>query len=329
MSSRVLYAQLISAIVSALITVLFTPLIMKVALRFGAGRSPHKRDVHTGVVPRWGGIAIYLGFFLGIMAAVMLLGRIPHGIIHLREPSILKAILLGGTLLIIVGSIDDVYELPAWPQLLAQLAAAGILLAYGIRIDVLRNPFVQHSSMISLGFWQYPITILWVVGVINAINWIDGVDGLAAGVCAIAAGTLAIMGIRADYPTISLIAMALVGGCLGFLVYNFNPAKIFMGGGALFIGFIIAAISACGAFKVATTVALGAPLIVLGLPITDVIFVIFRRFTHGKPIYKADKSHLHHRLLAYGFSQRQTVLILYTVCFILSLVALLIYGVKN
>src|SRR6266508_2394860 len=147
--------------------------------------------------------------------------------------------------------------------------------------------------------------------VTNAINWIDGMDGLAAGVCAIAAMTLALMAVQSGQPALALLAASLCGSLLGFLRYNFNPAKIFMGGGALFVGFTLAAISTVGAFKVATTMAIGAPLLVLGLPLLDTTLVIFRRWRTGRPIYQADKSHLHHHLLALGYSQRQTVLILY------------------
>lgn len=326
MNQAILTAIFVGIAVAAAVTISVTPLIKQLALRCGAARAPVARDVHQGVIPRWGGLAIYLGFMVGLVVAVVMLGRGEHMVSHASEPSLLKAIVAGGTLLILVGALDDIYELPAWPQLLAQLAAAGILIGFGIRIDVFTNPFAPSQTLISLGYWQYPITVLWVVGIINAINWIDGVDGLAAGVCAIAAGTLAVMGVRADYPTLSLIAVVLFGSCMGFLFHNFNPAKIFMGGGALFTGFVVAAVSAAGAFKVATTAALAGPLIVLGLPIFDVVFVIFRRFFKGKPIYKADKSHLHHRLLARGFSQRQTVVILYLASICLSFLALAVIG---
>jgi UDP-GlcNAc:undecaprenyl-phosphate GlcNAc-1-phosphate transferase len=178
--------------------------------------------------------------------------------------------------------------------------------------------------MLSLGLWSYPVTLLWIVGVTNAINWIDGLDGLAAGICAIASLALALMAVQSAHPALGLLAGALCGSLLGFLRYNSAPARIFMGGGALFVGFCLATIAAVGAFKAATAMALLVPVLILGVPIFDSMFVVVRRLVKGQAIYKADKSHLHHRLLARGFTQRSTVFILYAVSLGLSTLALLL-----
>ena len=214
-------------------------------------------------------------------------------------------------------------ELAIDEQIVVQILCALLVIPFGVRIEFLTDPF-HPGHMIYLGLWAAPLTVLWIVGVTNAINWIDGLDGLAAGVCAIAAMTLALMAVQSGQPALALLAASLCGSLLGFLRYNFNPAKIFMGGGALFVGFTLAAIAAAGAFKVAAAMAIMVPILVLGVPIFDTAFVIIRRFLSGHPIYQADKSHLHHRLLARGFTHRQTVVILYIVSLGLSAVAVLL-----
>jgi UDP-GlcNAc:undecaprenyl-phosphate/decaprenyl-phosphate GlcNAc-1-phosphate transferase len=269
-------------------------------------------------------VAIYLAFLAAIAVSL--------AVVHLcfgravRWPTLLAGfgVFLGGTLLSLVGAWDDLKDLSAGKQMLAQIVCALIVIPFGVRIEFLTDPF-HPGHMIYLGAWAYPVTLVWIVAVTNAINWIDGMDGLAAGVCAIAAMALALMAVQSSQPALALLAAALCGSLLGFLRYNFNPAKIFMGGGALFVGFTLAAISAVGAFKVAATMAILVPILILGVPIFDTAFVIARRFMQGKPIYQADKSHLHHRLLARGFTQRQTVLILYMVSFSLSVLATFLY----
>jgi UDP-GlcNAc:undecaprenyl-phosphate GlcNAc-1-phosphate transferase len=204
--------------------------------------------------------------------------------------------------------------------LVAQVGCAALLIPFGVRIDVLSHP-LHPGGYLYLGAWSYPLTILWIVTVTNAINWIDGVDGLAAGVCAIASMALALMAAQRGQAAPALMAGALCGGLLGFLRYNFAPARIFLGGGALFVGFALASIATVGAFKATTAVAVAVPLLILGVPIVDSAVVITRRLLARQPIYRADRGHLHHRLLARGFTPRQTALVLYAVSLGLSAVA--------
>jgi UDP-GlcNAc:undecaprenyl-phosphate GlcNAc-1-phosphate transferase len=306
------------------IAYLLTPIVQRAAVRYGAAHAPRARDIHQEPVPRWGGVAIYLAFLAAVVVSI--------AVVHLwfgravLWPTLMAGfgVFLGGTLLSLVGAWDDLKDLSAGKQMLAQIVCALIVVPFGVKIEFLTDPF-HPGHMIHLGAWAYPVTLIWIVAVTNAINWIDGMDGLAAGVCAIAAMTLALMAVQSSQPALALLAASLCGSLLGFLRYNFNPAKIFMGGGALFVGFTLAAISAVGAFKVAATMAILVPILILGVPIFDTAFVIARRFMQGKPIYQADKSHLHHRLLARGFTQRQTVLILYMVSFSLSVLATFLY----
>jgi UDP-GlcNAc:undecaprenyl-phosphate GlcNAc-1-phosphate transferase len=229
-------------------------------------------------------------------------------------------LVLGGLILSIVGAIDDRWELSAGKQIIVQVACAALVVPFGVEIRFLSNPF--SSQMIDLQWLSYPVTILWLVGVANAVNWIDGIDGLAAGVTAIAACSMALLAAWSKQPALTLLAAALFGALVGFLRYNFNPAKIFMGGGAQVVGFLLAGVSAVGAFKVPMAAAMALPVLILALPIFDTASVIVRRWRAGRPIYQADKSHLHHRLLELGYSQRQTVLILYGISVSLCLVAL-------
>jgi UDP-GlcNAc:undecaprenyl-phosphate/decaprenyl-phosphate GlcNAc-1-phosphate transferase len=319
-----LLAAVACAALAAGIAYLLTPVVQRAALRHGAAHAPRARDIHQEPVPRWGGVAIYLAFLTAVLVSLAVmhlwLGRL------VRWPTLMAGfgVFLGGTLLSLTGAWDDLKELSAGKQMLVQLLCALVVIPFGVKIEFLTDPF-HSGQMIYLGAWTYPLTVIWIVSVTNAINWIDGMDGLAAGVCAIAAMTLAIMAVQSGQPALALLAASLCGSLLGFLRYNFNPAKIFMGGGALFVGFTLAAISAVGAFKVAATMAIVVPILILGVPIFDTAFVIVRRFMQGKPIYQADKSHLHHRLLARGFTQRQTVLILYMLSFGLSVLATFLY----
>jgi UDP-GlcNAc:undecaprenyl-phosphate GlcNAc-1-phosphate transferase len=319
-----LLAAMACAALAAGIAHLLTPVVQRAAIRYGAAHAPRARDIHQEPVPRWGGVAIYLAFVIALAVSLAVLhlwlGRL------VRWPTWMAGfgVLLGGTLLSLTGAWDDLRELSAGKQMLVQLLCALVVIPFGVRIEFLTDPF-HPSNMIFLGLWAYPITVVWIVAVTNAINFVDGMDGLAAGVCAIAAFTLALMAVQSGQPALAILAASLCGSLLGFLRYNFNPAKIFMGGGAPFVGFTLAAISAVGAFKVAATMAIMVPILVLGVPIFDTAFVIIRRFQQGQPIYQADKSHLHHRLLARGFTQRQTVLILYMVSFSLSVLATLLY----
>lgn len=296
-----------------------TPVARSLGKRFGAAPAPRGRDVHEKPVPRWGGLAIFAAFTLSLLVSAVILhfylGR-PIALSTLRAGG---GLLLAGLILTIVGAIDDVKDLPASRQLLAQVACALLVVPFGVEVRFVTNPFSETA--IDLRWLAVPITVIWLVAVANAVNWVDGIDGLAAGVSAIAALTLALLAAWSRQPALALLAGALFGSLVGFLPYNFNGASIFMGGGAQVVGFLLAAISALGAFKAPVAVALIVPLLVLALPLFDTAAVIYGRLRAGRPIYAADKSHLHHKLLARGYTQRQAVLILYAISFGLCLVA--------
>ena len=286
-------------------SMLLTPLVRRFAIRFGAVDEPglrHARGVHNRPVPRLGGVAIFTAFALAASTASGLADRDHLGI------------LLGGLLIVIVGVIDDFRPLSARIKLVGQLAAAVVLVLFGVRINEVTNPF---GGLIFLGHWSAPLTVLWVVTMINVVNFIDGLDGLAAGVTSIASLTLLFVSVKqgqADLADMVLFAAALAGATLGFLPYNFNPARIFMGdSGSMFLGYALAAISANGLAKSATTVGLVVPVLAMGLPIFDSSFAILRRYLNHRPVYEADHGHVHHRLLDLGLTQKQAVLVLYGV----------------
>lgn len=271
---------------------------------------PGERKVHTQPIPQVGGWAIYLTFLLVVLLTLKLKGQ-------------LLGILLGGSLILILGTIDDLFNLPAKVKLVGQILAALILLFFGVKISFVTNPL---GGMIYLGGWGVLVTVLWVVGITNALNLIDGLDGLAAGISIIAAATffcLSYLGKPAE--TILVLSLILMGSSLGFLRYNFSPARVFMGdSGSMFLGFTLSAIAVMGAFKSAATLALLAPILVLGVPILDTAFAIVRRLKSGQPAFQADKEHIHHKLLQLGLSQRQTVLLIYLVSIFLGAIALIL-----
>ena len=279
-----------------LCSILFTPIVKKIAFKIGATDQPNHRKVHQKLMPRLGGLAIYISFILGIV---------------LFNPynSSSKFILLGSIIIVITGVLDDLYELNAQLKLGAQLSAALIVIFFGgIQVTFINIPF---GGELQLGFFSIPITILWIVGVTNAINLIDGLDGLAAGVSSIALITMSWMALIMGDMYVLTVSLIVLGSTLGFLVYNFHPAKIFMGDtGALFLGYMISVLSLLG-FKNVTFISFIVPVIILGVPLSDTFFAIIRRLVNKKPLSAPDKSHLHHCLLQFGFSHRLTVLIIY------------------
>ncbi|EAX47438.1 glycosyl transferase, family 4 [Thermosinus carboxydivorans Nor1] len=286
-----------------------TPHVKELAIKAGALDAPDARKVHTHPIPRLGGLAIYLGFVLAVLASM-----------HVNRE--IMGLLMGGTVILVVGIIDDLKQLPARVKLLGQIVAAMVLLLFNVRIEWLTNPF---GDMIYLDYFSIPLTILWVVGLTNTVNLIDGLDGLAAGVSTIASITILLVALQQNFWTVAILTAALAGSALGFLYHNFNPAKIFMGDtGSMFLGYMLAAVSILGTVKSAATIALVVPIVALGLPIMDTAFAIIRRYSSGQPIFKPDKGHLHHRLLAMGLTQRQAVLLMYVIsgCLGLSAIAL-------
>ncbi|EIW15938.1 MULTISPECIES: glycosyltransferase family 4 protein [Pelosinus] len=286
-----------------------TPRVKDFAIKVGALDAPDDRKVHTKPIPRMGGLAIYAAFVLAVLASMYVSREV-------------MGLLVGGTVILIVGIIDDLKPLPARVKLLGQIIAAAVLVMFDIKIEWLTNPF---GEMIYVEYLAIPLTILWVVGLTNTVNLIDGLDGLAAGVSTIASVTILLVALQQNFWTVAVLTAALAGSALGFLQHNFNPAKIFMGDtGSMFLGYMLAAISILGTVKSAATIALIVPIVALGLPILDTAFAIIRRYMSGRPIFKPDKGHLHHRLLEMGLTQKQAVLLMYVMsgCLGLSAIAL-------
>ncbi|MBR6636770.1 MAG: undecaprenyl/decaprenyl-phosphate alpha-N-acetylglucosaminyl 1-phosphate transferase [Phascolarctobacterium sp.] len=290
------------------VSYVLTPYIKKLAFKIGAVDRPDNRKVHKKIMPRLGGLAIYIAFMIGCVASMEITWDI-------------FGILLGGTLIVALGVADDVYQLPAKVKLLGQIAAACVLVIFDIRIEWVNNPL---GGYFYLDMLSIPFTIFWVISFTNVVNLIDGLDGLAAGVSAIASLTVILVAVQMGYFHVAVLTAALAGAIIGFIRYNFNPATIFMGDtGSMFIGYMLAAISVYGAVKTAATIALIVPAIALGLPILDTAFAIMRRYVNGRPIFQPDKGHLHHRLLATGMSHKETVLFMYGITAVLCIGAVL------
>ena len=234
--------------------------------------------------------------------------------------------LLGAVVIVILGIFDDIYALPALPKLLVQIAAAAVAVLMGNQIEVLSNPNIFSSNPYwDLGFLSIPISVFWIVGITNAVNLIDGLDGLACGVSTISSMTMLVIALTVAEPDVALLMAALAGGCIGFLPYNLNPAKIFMGDtGSTFLGFILATVSIEGLFKSYAIISFAVPFLMLGLPIFDTCFAILRRVSHGQSPMSPDRGHIHHRLIDMGFNQKQAVAVLYVISAILGLSAVVL-----
>ena len=305
---------ILAFVISLLASFLLTPSVKKLAFKIGALDKPEKRKVHTHVMPRLGGLAIYCGFIIAILCTV-----------HINKDVL--GIITGGTFIVLLGVLDDKYSLPAKVKLLGQIVAALILCAFDIKIEWLNNPW---GGYFYLDLFSVPFTVFWVISFTNVVNLIDGLDGLAAGVSGIASITVILVAVQQGFYSVAVITAALAGGIIGFIRYNFNPASIFMGDtGSMFIGYMLAAISIFGAVKSAATIALIVPAVALGLPIMDTAFAILRRYTNGRPIFQPDKGHLHHRLLAMGMSQRQAVVLMYAISAALSVAAVVLTEVDG
>ncbi len=314
-------SYIVPLMVSFIIALIATPICRKVAFKLGAFDIPKDdRRMHKKPIPYLGGVAIYLAV---IISALIYLPMNDRALI---------ATLLGATLIMVSGLIDDFIDLSPKKKLLFQIAAGLILILGGVRIEFLTYPFpTSLPSKIVLSLWiSIPITLFWVVGITNTINLIDGLDGLSAGVTAISSLSLMLVAYKLGYMETVKISGILAGAVLGFLPYNFNPASIFMGdAGALFLGFMLAAISIEGVMKSAATIAVVVPILVLGIPIFDTTFAICRRLAKGQHPMQADKGHLHHRLLRRGHSQKKTVLILYSISIFFGATAVSIVKVNS
>jgi UDP-GlcNAc:undecaprenyl-phosphate GlcNAc-1-phosphate transferase len=317
---------LASLIAGALLGLLLTPVVTTVSMSLGLVDAPGGRKVHSTAVPRIGGLAIVVAATLAVLLVgwwLPMVGTPPD-----FRP--LQPVVLGAALVFAVGLLDDFTTLSVAPKLVVQSVAAGVVMASGLLIERL----TVGTITIQLGPFAYPVTFVWIIGLTNAFNLIDGIDGLATGIAVIAGGTCATILIGRGHVAEAMVLSALVGASLGFLVFNFAPATIFLGdGGSLLFGFVLAATAITGWQKGATALAAGVPLLIFALPIADVVSTLFRRAAraHGdaslagflRSIVEPDREHIHHRMMAFGWSQRQIVVILYALTAILSLTALL------
>jgi UDP-GlcNAc:undecaprenyl-phosphate GlcNAc-1-phosphate transferase len=300
---------------------ILTPLVRALAHRMGAlDHALSSRKIHGRPIPRLGGIAIVLAFYAPLVGLTLFHTGV--GELFLAEREHVIGLFVGGVAIALLGLYDDLRGAGAGRKFLVQFLVAGLMYRLGFRIDVLANPF---GDPLSLGWVSLPFTMLWFVGVINALNLIDGLDGLAGGVSLAAVLTTFLIAIQRGHPLMMLFSSALAGAILGFLFYNFNPASIFMGDtGSMFLGFVLAASATQTNQKASTAVAVLIPGIALGLPIMDTLLAMGRRAWRGRPLFQADKEHIHHRLLAIGLSHRQAVLVLYAFCLLLAGVALVL-----
>ena len=297
--------------VAFVISFVATPVVRSFAKQVGAIDVPDKkRHIHSHPIPRMGGLAIFLGFLLSVLLFANITPQV-------------RGILLGAILIVVVGAIDDVMNLNAWLKFCVQIVAAVIAVLSGVIINVVSNPLlITGEQAITVGILAVPVTILWIVGVTNSVNLIDGLDGLACGVSAIASLSMLVVSMLVSdaNSNVAVILAALCGGCLGFIPYNLNPAKIFMGDtGALLLGYILATASVIGMFKFYAIVTFILPVLALAVPLSDTIFAFTRRIMRGQSPFHADRGHFHHKLLDMGLSQKQAVAVLYAVSAILGL----------
>lgn len=307
---------LLAAVISFAVAYIMTPPVKAFAEKVGAIDVPKDdRRVHDHPIPRMGGLAIFVGF----MVAMLML-------VEMNKPVI--GMLLGVVIIAVMGAVDDVVALNAWVKLVFQVVAAVVAIRCGVVVDAVSNPnILSDMTTIHIGFLSVPLTLIWIVGCTNAVNLIDGLDGLAVGVSAISSFTMLVVAMFVAEPTVAIILAALTGACMGFMPYNMNPAKIFMGDvGSQMLGFVLATASIMGLFKFHAIITFFVPLLALGVPLFDTGFAFIRRIIHKQSPFHADKKHLHHRLLALGLSQKQAVAVLYGVSAVLGIFAVLLAG---
>ena len=285
------------------------PIVRWISFHVGALDYPNERKIHKKPMPVMGGLMIFLGFLFGYM-------------LFAPQSTQMLAILIGGFIVVLTGILDVIEPLKAKEKMVGQVAAALVITFYG---KILLNDITAFGFYFNFGWLSYPLTIIFIVSLMNCINLIDGLDGLDAGISSIFFATIGIIAfIMHNIGSLEItLTFIMLGACLGFLIFNFNPAKIFMGEiGSMFLGYMIAVVCLLG-FKAVTLTSLVVPMLILGIPILDTLFAILRRIIHHKPIYEADKQHLHHQLLNKKFSQRSTVLIIYCVSILFSIASIL------
>ncbi|MCX7943505.1 MAG: undecaprenyl/decaprenyl-phosphate alpha-N-acetylglucosaminyl 1-phosphate transferase [Deltaproteobacteria bacterium] len=309
--------------ISLLISLLLIPIVRNLSIRYNLLDDPSRstRTIHQRMIPRTGGIGILIAFIMPLVGLFFVESGV--GGVFSSNYRMAISLLVGGVVVGLIGLIDDLYGIRASKKFLLQSLVAIFSYIMGFKIQSVSLPFI---GVVEMGVFAPVVTILWIVGIINAMNLVDGIDGLAAGLAFFVCVTNFVFGYASNNVIICLVSAALGGALLGFLYYNFNPASIFMGDtGSMFIGYILATSSLWASMKKGTTVALLIPIISLGLPIMDTFVAMFRRFILKRPIFSPDRGHIHHRLLQKGYSQRKTVVILYTISIVFALGAIFSY----
>lgn len=296
-----------------LFSFLLTPPVKRLAHKIGAVDVPKDdRRMHKHPIPRLGGLAIFIGCVISILTFAQITPQV-------------RGILIGSAIIVAVGIVDDVRPLGAGIKLILQIVSALIAVGHGVLIPMIANPFPFGGDYWDFGIWAIPITVIWIVAVTNSVNLIDGLDGLADGVSSIGALTMLIISLLMGDIPMAIICGALVGACVGFIPYNMNPAKIFMGDtGSTFLGYMLATISVLGLFKFYAVISFIVPFIILGFPIYDTTSAFTRRILKGQNPMKADRSHTHHKLIDMGMNQKQAVATLYLISGVLGLCAVMI-----
>ena len=313
---------LTSFIVSFIFVCIATPILIKIGLRFGFVDQVNQRKIHRGAIPRIGGIGISLGTLLPIF----LLCFFVHSGVEIKTTNNMMLYFGGGLAISLLGLVDDIKGVNAKIKLLFQIVIAFFATQHGALIESLPMPW----GRLELGVFGYALTIFWIIGIINAFNLIDGMDGLSSGITLFSSLTLAMLAIANEYLPTALVALALAGAVTGFLIYNFNPARIFMGdSGSMFIGYILAVLSLRSQSKAHAVVSIMVPIIAMGVPIIDTTLAFMRRILRHQSIFAADRQHIHHFLLSLGFNQRKTVLILYAVSVLFTILSMVMIFNKN
>lgn len=312
--SQLVAYVVLALVVALMVSFLMTPVVKSFAYKVGAIDVPKDdRRMHKVPIPRLGGLAIFIGFMVSILLFVKITQE-------------MRSILLGAVVIVVLGVVDDIMALPAMLKFVVQILAALIPTMNGVRILAFSNPNIFSDNLYwVLGNLSIPFTVLWIVAITNSVNLIDGLDGLADGVSAISATTMLVIALLSSEAQVAIVMAALVGACVGFMPYNLNPAKMFMGDtGATFLGFILATMSIQGLFKYYAVISFVVPFLILGLPIFDTTFAFIRRIAHGQSPMHADRSHIHHRLIDMGLNQKQAVATLYVISAILGLSAVVL-----
>ncbi|RHS38278.1 undecaprenyl/decaprenyl-phosphate alpha-N-acetylglucosaminyl 1-phosphate transferase [Butyricicoccus sp. AF10-3] len=316
MSEYIVIGTIIAAFaVAAVLSYFFTPPVKNFAHKVGAIDVPKDaRRMHKKPIPRLGGLAIYGGF----LCSILIFGQLDETML---------CVLLGAAIIVALGIFDDVLALGAKLKFVVQIVAAAIPVCIGdlqIGLFTNLNP-LSDTPFVHLGILAVPVTIIWIVGITNAVNLIDGLDGLAVGVSSIAAITMLAVALLTGNMPIAITMAALAGACIGFMPYNLNPAKIFMGDtGSTFLGYMLATVSIMGLFKFYAVISFAVPFLILGLPIFDTANAIIRRVAAGRSPMSPDRGHVHHKLIDMGFNQKQAVAILYAISATLGLTAVVL-----